>query len=366
MTSRAAWTHAVSFLVAIPLTLLVMELAMRGARLAQMAYATVRTGDASLLVPLYQPDPLLGWAPRPLLHKPQVVKQSLQGRRYLASYETDRWGIRRILGNDTDRRPQPQRDVLVIGDSYTGDFYASNDDMWYASLQKRYPDRYRVFAYGASGSGTGQQYLAFRTLQSIVQPHILVIQHCDNDVVNDHLPSSHYSIVRNQDLVRPYVINGQVRYRVDLWARLYRVFNEYSHFFRFIDGKLQVVQFRLHYGYSTDPQQTQALMPEAIDNWRQIYRTYVHAARAAGVSEVWSVSCGSRLAGDHPVMRAWRDTSQELGVTTFEDFGDAIYTGRQQGLDIFVPDGSHLNDRGNAVAGAAFVQGLEKRGLITP
>jgi hypothetical protein len=194
----------------------------------------------------------------------------------------------------------------------------------------------------------------------------LIIQHCDNDVVNDHLPSSYFSIVRNQDLVRPYFVDGDAHYRDDLWARLYRVFNEHSHFFRFLDGKLQKVQFRLHYGYSTDPQRTRALLPDAIDHWRQIYRTYVNAARAAGVAEVWSVSCGSRLAEDHPVMRAWLETSQELGVTTVEEFGDAIYTGRQQGLDIFVPDGSHLNDRGNARAGAALVNELERRGLLAP
>ena len=94
--------------------------------------------------------------PTPDFHR-QFVQTTLGGRKYLVSYATNGSGLR-IFGTN-DRAPVR---ILVLGDSFTAEQYASNDRMWYAKMTERLAERthrpLRDFYVLAGGRLNGQEH----------------------------------------------------------------------------------------------------------------------------------------------------------------------------------------------------------------
>ena len=174
-----------------------------------------------------------------------------------------------------------------------------------------------------------------KKLFPIVKPDILLIQVCSNDPQNDSYLHSYNSIVKNQDLRRPYYYQGQKVYRKGALESTYRVLYDYSDLFKRFDLIHQLNQFSQTQSYSIRPT-SQEELNEQISNWKQIYRRYIASARALGVKEIWSVNCGS---GDDGSLfhSAWLDESSDLGVKTFTSFASSIADARESVKDVFLP-----------------------------
>ena len=321
------------------LALVFLELAYRGYSLASKKQK------------LYQRDSLTGWSPRPNVSYSKTLVSS-KGRSYEGIYTTDKYGLRFSPKNLSSKDAKANKKLLVIGDSFTGDFYSSDSEAWFAYLAKELP--LDVYAYGMGGSGTFQQHLAFQKLFPIVKPDILLIQVCSNDPQNDSYLHSYNSIVKNQDLRRPYYYQGQKIYRNGALEASYRALYDYSDLFKRFDLIHQLNQFSRTQSYSIRPISKEELN-EQISNWKQIYRRYIASARALGVKDIWSVNCAS---GDDGSLfhSAWLDESSDLGVKTFTSFASSIADARESGKDVFFADGGHLSDIGNQIAGLALAQ----------
>src|SRR5262249_33830284 len=100
---------------------------------------------------LYRPDPELGWAPSPNLSV-NLDRKDQSGVSYAVEYKTDRHGFLE-WGSVNSSKPK----ILFVGDSFTGNAYASNDAMYFGRL-KHFLD-VEVFAIGAGGYGTLQEML---------------------------------------------------------------------------------------------------------------------------------------------------------------------------------------------------------------
>ena len=62
---------------------------------------------------------------------------SYQKRVYEANYSTDEHGLRFSAEvKDISKKSNPKKKLLVIGDSYTGGLYSSDDKAWFAFLDK--------------------------------------------------------------------------------------------------------------------------------------------------------------------------------------------------------------------------------------
>jgi hypothetical protein len=105
-------------------------------------------------------DPKLGWRLKKGLtyHR---EKTTYAGRKYNVTLTTDENGMRSYGAN----RNAPIR-ILVLGDSFTGEPYASDAQMWYAALVRRLaaltgrpPDDFYVVAAASGGYGTLQTLL---------------------------------------------------------------------------------------------------------------------------------------------------------------------------------------------------------------
>lgn len=186
--------------------------------ISEFTYRRIKSGER-----IYRDHELLGWAPKEnvLLEK---NLQSSKGRVYKSRYRTNFLGIREIEQFDAKAGSIDTLKVLAIGDSFTGSNIASNEDMWFGVIHRLSKGRLNMNAYGMGGSGTTQQYIAFKILRDVIDPDILVIQYCTNDPGNDSLRYGLKSILRNQDLRRPYYKDGEFFFREDSASKVYRFF----------------------------------------------------------------------------------------------------------------------------------------------
>lgn len=116
-----------------------------------------------------------GWAPKPL-YKLSYPAKDRAGETYQVNYETDVNGFR-LYGDPNSKKKK----VLFIGDSFT---HARDID----ALQTFYGlfrENYEVFAFGASGFGTWQQYLVLEKYLNLIKPDLVVWQHHVNDLFDN-------------------------------------------------------------------------------------------------------------------------------------------------------------------------------------
>lgn len=74
--------------------------------------------------------------------------------------------------------------VLIVGDSYTACAQTSDEKTWHHLLADSLP--VEVFAYGAAGYGTTQEYLICKEYLDGVRPDIVVLMFCTNDFIDNY------------------------------------------------------------------------------------------------------------------------------------------------------------------------------------
>lgn len=111
----------------------------------------------------YDPDPYLGWTPKP----------RLTGR-----ISTNGQGFRSFR----DYAPDPERYVvLVVGDSFTFGDGAKDEDVWPTILQASNGDL-QVLNFAVSGYGVGQMYLMLERQIGRYSPDLVVAAFIDDDL----------------------------------------------------------------------------------------------------------------------------------------------------------------------------------------
>ena len=130
---------------------------------------------------LYMADSEIGWVAKKNYYG--VFQQMrLDGSAYSSSIETNELGLRSFKSSGKGAAPFR---ILVLGDSYTMDPYASDAQMWWAVLAEQLAldpsitlDEIEVLAGGAGGYGTLQNLLLARRLKAnqLPQPDLFVMQ----------------------------------------------------------------------------------------------------------------------------------------------------------------------------------------------
>lgn len=133
-----------------------------------------------------QLDKTLGWELKANFSK-KLLRTRWDGTQYETLFETDAEGFR-TYGDPT----YSSKRILVLGDSYTGSAYASNDEMWYSVMVKEIiaktkisSDYIGVRAGGAGGYGTYQNFLLASKYKDTLNPDLLILQFCINDFQDD-------------------------------------------------------------------------------------------------------------------------------------------------------------------------------------
>ena len=305
---------------------------------------------------LFKADPVIGWIPKENVKYTKKLLSSTK-REYKVNYSTDNNGFRFISEKKgINSKSNPRKRILVIGDSFTGGLYSSDDKSWFAYLDEGL--NLDVFAYGIPGSGTLQQWLVYKNLKKIIKPDILLIQACTNDIFNDSLEYSYKTISRNQALRAPYLKDEKIYYRDEIYVKIYRFLLNRSNFFYLVDYQLSVLQSKF---FNVKDLLNDENLDKAIANWEKIYSNYINEVKNDGVQEIWSVNCGSSIDPRIEIknFNTWISSSKKNDLRIFVKPNDKIYQEFLNNKDVYVLGGGHLSDIGNKIFGKSLVEEIK-------
>jgi len=307
---------------------------------------------------LFRADPVIGWIPKENIKYTKKLFSSKK-REYFVNYSTDNNGFRfHSKKIDINIKSKPRKRILVIGDSFTGGLYSSDDESWFAYLDKGL--NLDVFAYGIPGSGTLQQWMVYKNLKKIIKPDILLIQTCTNDIFNDSLEYSYKTISRNQALRAPYLKDKKIYYRDEMYVKIYRFLLNRSNFFYLIDYQLSVLQSKF---FKVNDFLTDENLDKATANWEYIYSSYINEVKNDGVQEIWSINCKSSIDPEIEIknFKTWVSSSKKNNVEIFVKSNDKIYQEFLNKKDVYVLGGGHLSDIGNKIFGKSLVEEIKSK-----
>ena len=305
---------------------------------------------------VYTSDPVIGWKPIENKIQKKQPRKTFKGESYSVDYQTNELGFRH--GNFSSKDSEEKKRIFVVGDSTTGSPFTSDDKAWFSHLEEQLP--YEVFVYAAGGYSTIQEWLVFKKFADQVNPDVLLIQYCTNDVDNDFYDVAMKHIVKSQVLRKPYYIDNRFVKSNKLNHKIYRFLFNKSYLFQRIDKVLTGIKYSKNNSYFSE-KPTKGEIEDSINNWKYIYSLFVKDAQSRGI-EVWTFSCGSSLDKDKVVRRKvkeWENLSRELKVLTFPSPIDKVVKAGAEGLDVFASDGYHLNELGNKILADELIKQLK-------
>ncbi len=302
---------------------------------------------------VYEYDASLGWRPKQnFTSRIKVIDQS--GNKYFADYSTNEFGFR-AFGDLTSSKKR----ILFIGDSWTGDPNTSDEDAYFGVVQNKLP--VEVFAIGGGGYGTLQELMLVREFAEKIRPDILMLQYCDNDLINNSFSLEGPSITRSQKNFRPYWINDKIRYRLPTDS-VYILLHRYFRLFRTLDALLSTAQYSFYNSYYPPPYQAyEGLGPAPSAELQAEIATQREASIATTrflMSEMRRVlPTGTKLAtfsassDDPEELRIWQSLAEESGFIAYPSVSMRVEEAEAEGKIARVRDGAHWNRLGNRIAG---------------
>jgi len=286
-------------------------------------------------------DSELGWKATEH-YQEALVEKTYRGTLYQVRRSQTQYGFR-SYGDVNARRPK----MLVIGDSFTHATAVSDDRTYHALLSSLL--NVEVFAYGAGGYGTLQEFLILDRYLDAIRPDLILWQYCVNDFINNDNELERLSRLNNNGWVRPYWQDGKIQLlspkessiQVRDWI------NRHSRFLYFIItrlDRLQAISTRdtvevdieaeglRHAGFARSVRTTDDLMGQV--------RTRV------GPRPIMAFNCGQ----SEPYNQALRDISAHHGITYWDDVASAVQAAADRGEDVYAADGGHWNERGHELA----------------
>lgn len=329
-----------------------------------VALIVLETGLAILRPGPVKRDALLGWRLKENFQR-EFSQRTLGGKEYAASFATNALGLRTFGTNE--RAPMT---ILVLGDSFTADPYASNDRMWYARMAQSLAERTRrpaddfyVLAGGAGGWGTYQNLLLSQTLARRIRPSLFVLQFCSNDFQNNAYEWETQGVVRSQYMRRPFANSSGdgPKYVPGIAGSIYRSFIGQSRLFNRIDSVIGGIQFQRYGGYirPLPASMAQKFERESVN----LTRTLLTRLRAEyrGVPAVM-VNCEGKETG---LNSHWKAIARDAGFIPLSRPSDVLRALKpEQRKTVFNADGSHLSDEGNQLYGAIVGDEIARLGLV--
>jgi hypothetical protein len=220
----------------------------------------VQTGRAGLS---YALDDELGWIPEKNYQIIKTEKDAAGITHKTEFYSTNEYGFREY--GDLNGKLK----ILVIGDSFTGDNYTSDNDAYFKIAGRTLGAE--IFAVGAGGYGTFQEYLLLKKFVNIIEPNILVLQFSPNDFGNNCINAERNTIVRNQSLLRPYLTEEGIKFRED--RKIYTYLLKKSFFVRrIVESRIQKFQYKLYGGYSKEKSHNEDIYNECYKITDNIFK----------------------------------------------------------------------------------------------
>lgn len=305
-------------------------------------------------------DDKLGWRARPG-YRFAGERRDAAGVAYDANVSTDARGFR--LFGDLDVRNKKK--MLVVGDSFTHAVDVSDEMTYYAHLADALP--VEMFAIGVEGYGTLQQYMLIDEIIDGIAPDILLIQFCANDFINNSFELEFASKGNNNGLRRPYLVNGEITYRIPKnYPGLREFAYRYSRLLYWIFKNID----RLH------AQSGEEIQHDMSSEGAIAERGFAHAPFRESVATTRELLAMIRKRvppttpiyifegfGGQPYYKALEQVVAEADLRLIKRVPAAILATREQGIEIHAQDGAHWNNTGHRVVGEALREYFDENGL---
>lgn len=301
-------------------------------------------------------DPVWGWRATDS-YEEQLVEMTKRGNPYIVRRSQKQFGFRRF-GNTASSKPK----LLVIGDSFTQATAVSDDRTYHAILANRLDAE--VFAYGAGGYGTLQEWLVLDRYLDVVQPDALLWQYCVNDFINNDNELERLSTINNNGWTRPYWRNGKIEMlspkesavQIREWA------NRNSRLAYFILSRVDRLRARTSKDtVETEIERVGASHPgfrrsvETTDRLMELVR------QRMGKRPILAFSCMHF----EPYSQAFAEISHRHDIEYWDDVGEVVQLADAKGEDVLASD-NHWNERGHALVAEALLNHVRARGgLVT-
>lgn len=296
-------------------------------------------------------DEELGWRPTPNYSFKGELRDA-GGNPYPVDISTDGEGFR-IHG---DAGEQERRKVLFLGDSFTQAMHVSDDNTYFGLLGDELD--IEVFAYGVEGYGTLQQYLVLDRYIDAIQPDVVIIQYCPNDIINNHPELERLSTLNRIGLQRPYLVDGEIVYETA--ANLPWLRNFAARYSRFLYTIIKQVD-RLNVNPETSIER--AIREEGMDNplFRESFEIVGKVLqkirqRVPATTEVYAFSSD----WGRPYHPEFIRVSEEAGIDFINGNGRALSNAEKQGETTRAADTAHWNNEGHRIVASILRRHLDK------
>ncbi len=299
-------------------------------------------------------DPDLGWRATEN-YQERLTETTRGGTRYDVYRSQKRHGFRQF-GNLQSPKPK----LLVIGDSFTHATAVSDNKTYYALAGEMLG--MEVFAYGAGGYGTLQEYLILDRYVDEIKPDLILWQFCINDFINNDNALEQASLLNNNGLTRPYWVNGSVAHLSPKprGKQLREWINHHSRFLYFIVSRID----RLRAVTTTASVET---FIEAEGSGHGGFRHAVEVTdelmgrvRArVGTTPIVAFSCANVA----PYSDGLALISAHYGIEYWNDVPDMVRQALDRGDDVQASD-EHWNEQGHQLVASMLVKHMKARGAV--
>lgn len=269
-------------------------------------------------------------------------------------YSTTKDGFRRFGDPATTKRK-----VLVLGDSVTQATQVSDGEAFFDVLA-RHPS-VEVFAYGAGGYGSLQEYLILDQHHDIIQPDILVWQFSDNDFINNDYGLECISPGNNNHMVRPYYQDGKI-------VRLYPATR-----LRWLRQHSYLLRHLMIMGSEMMPSERGTLFDEMTFDDPRFQHALITTVDLLGlvrkrVGDIPVVAFAAYGGVPHEYLRqAFAQACGAQRIEFLDEVQDDIDRAKAAGIAVdALPDDPHWNAKGHEIVGTAVLEYLESNELLPP
>lgn len=295
------------------------------------------------LSPIVEPHAERGWQARTRYHF-NGTKRDAANQEYAVEIITDKNGFR-AFGDVNSNGCR----VFCIGDSFTFAEDADQSETYFAVAADIL--KLNIFAYGAQGYGTLQEYLVLEEWLDRIKPDIVVWQFCRNDFINNSVELTRKSAKGQCHVDQPYLAaDGAIRYRnpgdgpFSLLVKPFPLKLLYSLAYR-IDNRNGIPKLENTIEITVE---TQGLNFKPFrDAVTVTEKILARVQERCGTIPLLTFNTDRR----EPYASAFSDICIRHGIIQIEEIPRAIEAASRAGKNVFAEDGLHWNPIGHKICG---------------
>jgi hypothetical protein len=284
-------------------------------------------------------------------------KRSIPFSESLMDYYYDKelgWKGKLVSGDPLTKRVK----IFVIGDSFTDGDSVRKENMYYNEIGKYFDAE--LFIYGGGGYGTLQEYIVVDKYFDAIKPDLLILQTCHNDFINNLWELQSKSLLNDDLMIRPYLIDGIVKYipprhlgRIALLVdsrllyflnyRIERLLGKLAH-----RGLLKTIESDI---------QKQGMSFSSFKKSVVVTDTLIAKMKARIGNTPMVAFC---IDDSQPYIEQFRLIFKKNNVLFIGGVPEAVRQAQSSGIKVRLEDGGHLNENGNKICGDFLVKELGK------